>query len=362
MSTRLSDDALAREALRAAESVFAADLARLERGWKCGVRRDIEFLSFAGGGISALIALCVISGIFDGDKEAYRAWRARRLRGVSGTSFGSLLACMVCAGMDWDEAMSCVLDVVGDGMRVDEHLSSYLMESRSSIVDERMIMTIAGVVCERAFTNRFVTFEEAFAATGIELVVVCCDICTGKNVELCRTNTPSMRVADAMRASCAIPVLMPPLIAGRATLVDGGMINNFALAFKQRDRTLFLSTRFEGLAEPPGVVTADGAFQATKIMIDCQHHVMLQTGAVPPHHIVMCPRLFGFLSFPFENKARIMDAFRSECSTAVAKAFYRQWIEAITIACILSYAAQQREQADDPRELARRFAAEHARQ
>ena len=329
-STRPSDSKAIQKAFENAERVFGPELEKARDDWRKYAVEKIRYLSFAGGGTSAIISACVLSDMFRHDATAYRRWRREKLMGVSGTSFGSIVACMICGGMDWNECIECVLDVFADGFNIEDRIATF--HTRDCVMDESTVSASLGKICKRAFHHESATFDEVFALSGgIDLVIICCDIRTGENVRLCKDRCPGMSVADALRASCAIPLVIPALPFADMTLVDGGMINNFAFAFDDVRRTLFLSTRFEGLASV-GSVSFSDAYEASKIMIDSQQFMLRKS--VPAFNIVMSPRVFGFLAFPFDSRRETLDAFSRECSSALMRAFSRQWIISISMASI----------------------------
>lgn len=352
-SHRKMDCEEARRLYHELEHFFGPEIEYLAATWRRSMASSVRYLSIAGGGISALIGLCVLADMFGGDVDKFASWRHTQLRGVSGTSFGSLLACMICAGMNWTECTACIVDMLHDGVSIERSVYSYLADTRPTVVGEEMTLRAACAICERAFSHRGVTFEEAFALTGIELVIVCCDIRSGAVVELCHRTAPSMTLVDAMRSSCAIPIIMPPLAYRGMTLVDGGMSNNFAVTFRDTAATLFLSTRFEGLADAPGVVSWQGAYEATKILIDSQYFIMVRSGMVPPCQIVMSPRLFGFLSLPFATKEEALQKMAEESTRSIRHAFSRSWIQILAILHIVVLASAR--PTEDPALIASAF-------
>jgi hypothetical protein len=341
---RVGDSDSRQSDMAAAAAALETEIDQLLRDWRASAIAKTRFLSFAGGGLAAVHGVCVLCDMFSGDRAGYREWRSRQLRGVSGTSFGAIVAVLVCAGMDWEEAFGCILGVFWDGVCVEEIASDVCRTAltstpRDALVQKTIVDAKMRDLCTRAFGNPNVTFRDAWLLTNIRLVIVCCDIKTGSNVELCVEMTPDMRIADAMRASCAIPLVVPAVGLDGMLLVDGGMINNFALSFDDAESTLFLSTRFEGLPREPGrhpdEISLHGAYEASKILIDCQHFTMRRLGAIPPQNIVMCPRVFGFLSFPFESAAHALSAFKLECSRSILRAFARDWIVGLSAMCIV---------------------------
>jgi NTE family protein len=126
------------------------------------------------------------------------------VRGVAGTSVGSVVGAGLCAGRDWRWMLEAVRslrwsDLVQPavprmGMLATERLERFLERS-------------LGVA-------RFEDLHLPFAAVAV-------DISTGEEVVL-----RSGLLAPAIRASCSLPGIFEPVAAGGRLLVDGGLVNN----------------------------------------------------------------------------------------------------------------------------------------
>lgn len=122
---------------------------------------------------------------------------------VAGTSAGSLVGSMFCAGLDpWL--------VQRAAERMNWRALVRLKLRRDGLLDadglERFMLGNLGDL-------HFKDLKIPFIATATDLL-------TGKEVLL-----TSGRVAPAVRASCAFPGIFRPVRVGRHTLVDGGLIN-----------------------------------------------------------------------------------------------------------------------------------------
>jgi NTE family protein len=123
---------------------------------------------------------------------------------VAGTSAGSLIGSLFCAGLSWRELAELARDINwGD-------LVSPTWPTLGIVNPDKLEKTLDRVLKGRSFGELAVPFR-----------AVAVDIETGEEVVLA-----SGPVARAVRASCSIPGIFEPTeIAGRL-LVDGGLLNN----------------------------------------------------------------------------------------------------------------------------------------
>ncbi len=121
---------------------------------------------------------------------------------IAGTSAGSLFGCMYAAGIPWDE----VLTVAKQVKKKDILNKTLLVGSKSGNI-QALAHKLLGDI----------TFDQL----KIPMSAVAVDIVTGDEVIL-----DSGNVAEAVSASCAVPVLFTPVTIGERLLVDGGLLNN----------------------------------------------------------------------------------------------------------------------------------------
>ncbi len=190
-----------------------------------------------------------VNGVFKGGGAkgiayagALRAVRARGLwfKSVAGASAGAVTAALIASGMDVDEVECAVpLALASANANLVKRLGSAVIGRRSSIYDSRGIRDwLDGALRTKIgkIDDGPVTFDELFAASGLELYVVAMDLARGVPMVLCRRTTPEVDVAGAVAASSAIPGAFP---AGRGVfmsqdssatvhaLVDGGTWANY---------------------------------------------------------------------------------------------------------------------------------------
>lgn len=127
---------------------------------------------------------------------------------IAGTSMGSLIAACYAAGYEPEEIEDLALRV--DKAWVMENLFWDLTVPRSGVfAGETLLRFIRSYLGSREFSD----LEIPFAC-------VAADIETGEEVVL-----RSGRVAEAVRASCGLPIIYEPIQLGGRWLVDGGLVN-----------------------------------------------------------------------------------------------------------------------------------------
>ncbi len=127
---------------------------------------------------------------------------------IAGTSMGSLIAGLFAAGYEPEEIETMAVRV--DKGWVYENLFWDLTVMRSGIFQgETLLRFIRSYLGSREFSDLDIPFA-----------CVAADIETGEEVVL-----KSGRVAEAIRASCGLPLIFVPYQIGGRYLVDGGLVN-----------------------------------------------------------------------------------------------------------------------------------------
>ncbi|MEM9608914.1 MAG: patatin-like phospholipase family protein [Actinomycetota bacterium] len=159
---------------------------------------------------------------------------------VAGASAGAITAALIAAGLTADELAgetSAALASVRGGLP--KRLVQMVAGHRHAFYDSDALRTwLAERLGEAMGTDpgRDVTFADLYERTEIELFVVTMDLATKAPIVFQHERTPDVAVADAVVASCAIPMAFPARRAvvaddqhgGRVhQLVDGGAWANY---------------------------------------------------------------------------------------------------------------------------------------
>jgi predicted acylesterase/phospholipase RssA len=166
-------------------------------------------------------------------------------RAVAGASAGAITAALVASGLPpeamesmTDKALKLVQTGVWAGLRRLRDTTGYFQSDGlrawlNDIFKEQ-------VEKSGAIPAADVTFDELYAATGIELNVVATDLSLKTQLIFSHIETPNCAVADAVVASSSIPYAFPSRLLQVAdgegrdrlslhTIVDGGVWSNFPI-------------------------------------------------------------------------------------------------------------------------------------
>lgn len=161
-----------------------------------------------------------------------------RVKAVAGASAGAIQAMFVALGYspreqirlmmeyNWNEFFDDKFGVVRDSANlINEmgwHPGQVALEFFESCVEEKL-------------GNHRATFIDLLEETGIRLVVVVCHAGTRLPRMMSVDTTPDVAIADAVRASMAIPFLFEPMEIDGRKYIDGGVSLNFPLTCFDRD-------------------------------------------------------------------------------------------------------------------------------
>lgn len=153
-------------------------------------------LALGGGAARGLAHIGVLRGLAEDGVT---------LAGVAGTSMGSIVGALAVQGFRPDE----ITDLF-EGMDWPTVGSILLRSVVGSAFHELLRETLGGGAIE---------------ALGVPFAAVCCDLDTGEPVVLKEGS-----IADAVRASSAIPGILSPLRLGGRNLVDGAVVEPLPIA------------------------------------------------------------------------------------------------------------------------------------
>ena len=201
---------------------------------------------------------------------------------VVGCSGGSIYAAAMALGMDVKEAESRTYEM-WEGLFGRVHYRSVLRGLLPSWfgASERL-----GVINDRAVSNVMESLygDADFSDTKIPLRIAATDFRTGERVEI-----SSGSIADAVRASIAIPLLLRPWPINGRLLVDGGASDPLPVSIAIREGAdIILAMGFESAPKEDVKSLVEIAVQSSSIAIN---HLLRSTYAFysAVHHAEIVP-------------------------------------------------------------------------
>jgi predicted acylesterase/phospholipase RssA len=201
-----------------------------EAAWWRGLDCDLNG-TFQGGGAKGLLYAGALQACF-----AKGHW----FRAVAGASAGAITATLIAAGVHPDRLGTLAVDGLGKIRRnfLMDLVGQPFINTRAleQWLESLLQAQVAAVTTDgvRVATGN-VTFEELFAATGIELFVVCVDVADRQPLVFHRRTAATLSVSKAVVASSSIPFAFRPsrlrVVKGGTTevhrLMDGGVWANY---------------------------------------------------------------------------------------------------------------------------------------
>jgi predicted acylesterase/phospholipase RssA len=154
------------------------------------------------------------------------------VRTMVGTSFGAILALLLCAGMD-SAAIEAWLSrqVKTDVTALDAEAILEFPERMGLDDGQRAMACLASAVHDRIGLEPNVTFRDFAKATGRNLVVCVANISLVRREFFGVDTTPDLSVLLAVRMSFGIPLIFTPVRHDGWLYVDGGIFDNCPVDF-----------------------------------------------------------------------------------------------------------------------------------
>ncbi|MEO6147534.1 MAG: patatin-like phospholipase family protein [Sulfuriferula sp.] len=166
------------------------------------------------------------------------------VREIAGTSGGSIIAALYASGMSLDTMKNLAME---------KDWSDFLTFNPWSLLT-KMGYCSGNTLYEWLEDNMGV---QSFSTCRIPLTIMATDVANYCAIKFSRETTPTMTLAQAARASAAIPLVYAPVQYGDALCFDGGMENNIPVDQLKIDGMPRIGIQLVTKAAPmkPGVYT-----------------------------------------------------------------------------------------------------------
>lgn len=203
-----------------------------------GPLATIEYLSIEGGGTTGIAIVGFIKYI----QEQYGKLP---LKGISGSSIGSLLSLFIALNIPYTEICELLFNntIIKKLIGVEVHemiISPFELVQKFGIITNRDIKSFVGDILQRYTGNANITFEEFYKCYKIDLVVTMSNVSAMKTEFISYKKYPRFSVMEAIAISCSYPPLIQPTKINNeyfkeTYFTDGGLFTN--LPFYYFDET-----------------------------------------------------------------------------------------------------------------------------
>lgn len=178
----------------------------------------LTHITFSGGGMHGLVYLGVL-------KYLYMENLHSSVKTVAGTSIGAIMGCILCLGIhNFEEHFyKSIHSLKLPG----SDLMNIFTKDKYGIANPIHIVTGLINAMKAHGYDHEMTFLDLAKKTGRNLLVSATCIETSKATYFSVDTTPNVRVVDAIKASCAIPLIFHPVQIGEYHYVDGCFTDNF---------------------------------------------------------------------------------------------------------------------------------------
>lgn len=202
------------------------------------------YLSCSGGGTKGLIYTGVLDAMEDHmirTGKSFEEWRAS-LKGLSGTSAGSICCLAVLLGLDKFQRSKLIKNIFSDMRNIVPCPDITLMVTSYGLENGNTFKSQIQAILNESGLNPETTLGDIKRLFGKEFVCVCTDIQKQEPIHLSSSNTPNVKVYDAIYMSCSIPFVFAPMKFQDNYIVDGSLTEDIPNVFDS-SKTLFLVIR-----------------------------------------------------------------------------------------------------------------------
>lgn len=191
----------------------------------------IRYLVFSGGGARTLAHLGALDVM-----EKYI--KRENLKGIGGTSAGSVIGLFVCLGFTARQIFRVFLDEKYEPKMPEFKFVQLLVGEKLGMNNSDSLREWIESILQFLGLPKTLTFRELYERTKILFVVNALNLNTLKNRYFSYRTEPEMSVSKAIQMSCCVPVIFEAEKFENDYYVDGGTTENFIINLFPQDETL----------------------------------------------------------------------------------------------------------------------------
>lgn len=226
-------------------------------------------LLLGSGGVKGYL---LIGGLSFLAKNGY----LKKIKHICGVSVGSIIALLYMTGYSPADMINLSLNLDVPSINLSQILTiATKLLSQGYLYDLEPLMTqIDKYLQEHNFTRP--TFEDIYNYTGIKFSVVAYDLTLHKKVYFSHQTHPKMKCLDAIRLSCALPVLFDEQKYDQHCYIDGAFVSPCPLdVFDENDEVIALITQIDLNRSKMGLNVLDKIMDISELLFQekIEHHI-----------------------------------------------------------------------------------------
>ena len=191
----------------------------------------IENVVFSSGGVMGPAFVGVFKYLFENNLHT-------TIKNYIGCSVGSLMCLAITLGYSYKEMEGISLGMNVKKLVNDENNILGIID-KYGFDDGAYLIKIVKILIKKKTSNQDITFKEHYEMFKKKLIVVACNINTYQDEYFNYITTPDMKIWEAIRMSCSIPLVFTPYKYNDNFYVDGGLNNPCpCYYFKNQNKTL----------------------------------------------------------------------------------------------------------------------------
>lgn len=184
----------------------------------------IKHLVLSGGASHGLMEIGALSYL-----SSRRFYERKNIQTIHATSVGSIVGSLIALDVPWEHVRNYVVDRPWDKVFSLDIPKLITAGNLHALYSKDCFSQILTPLLKSCDLSPDISLEELYGYTNIHLNFYSVRLPSMELARLSHETEPHMRFVDAVQATCAIPLIFPPLIYNGHFYIDGGVYNNYPL-------------------------------------------------------------------------------------------------------------------------------------
>jgi NTE family protein len=189
------------------------------------LEKKIRHIVVSGGGVAGF---SFYGTLREASKQGL--WHISDIKTLYGTSIGAVMTTIIALKYDWDILDDFLIKRPWQNIYHFDMHQIFLTFQNKGIFNKDVIKNSFLPLFKGKDISMDVTLKEFYDITNIELHYFATNVNKFEEIDFSYKTHPDWKVIDAIYASCALPLLLQPLITDDGCYSDGGIFSNYPVA------------------------------------------------------------------------------------------------------------------------------------
>lgn len=184
----------------------------------------IKYLVLSGGGQTLFDYIGIFDILFE-----FNYININNINSIYGTSSGAIVGAFLCLKYNWKDVIDYIIRCPWENRLKISIQQAINLFKNNGVYDENLFISLYKSLLSGKNLSIDITLKEFYNYSNIELHIYTFELNEFITIDMSYKTHPDIKLLDAIRMSCSLPLIIKPICQDNKCYIDGGICANYPI-------------------------------------------------------------------------------------------------------------------------------------